>query len=147
MKARLEHMNRRILYTIYAHGVDQPLSKRAIDFNANGDVAEATAKEGIVLLRNRGNALPLATSAKKITILGGHADTGVPSGAGPSQVQDEKGAAVVVPLGGDGADANSVQGPAKIDIPLEFASLASKPLRQKRASRPPCCKLEPFRVR
>ncbi len=101
-KARVSDMNRRVLYAIYANGVDKPSAKSTIDFKANGDVAEATAKEGIVLLRNRGNALPLVASAKKITVIGGYADTGVLSGAGSSQVQGEGGPAAVVPLGGEG---------------------------------------------
>jgi beta-glucosidase len=101
-KARLADMNRRVLYAIYAAGADKPAAKSTIDFKANGDVAEATAKDGIVLLRNRGNALPLAASAKSIAVIGGYADTGVLSGAGSSQVHGEGGPAVVVPLGGDG---------------------------------------------
>ena len=101
-KARLADMNRRILYAIYASGADKPAAKAAIDFKADGDVAEAIAKEGIVLLRNCGGALPLAASAKKITVIGGYADTGVLSGGGSSQVHGERGPAATVPLGGDG---------------------------------------------
>jgi beta-glucosidase len=101
-KAHLAEMNRRVLYAIYANGVDQPAAKSAIDFKANGDVAEAVAKEGIVLLRNRGNALPLAATAKKIVVIGGYADTGVLSGAGSSQVHGEKGPALNISLGGEG---------------------------------------------
>jgi beta-glucosidase len=101
-KTRLADMNRRILYAIYASGVDKPAAKSAIDLKANALVAEATAKEGIVLLRNRNNALPLAASAKNITVIGGYADTGVLSGAGSSQVHGEGGSAVTVSLGGDG---------------------------------------------
>ena len=102
-RAKLGEMNRRILHAIYATGVDAyPAVKAPIDFKTNGDVAEATAKEGIVLLRNRGNALPLAASAKTIAVIGGYADTGVLSGAGSSQVQGEGGPAAVVPMGGDG---------------------------------------------
>ncbi|MEY2928255.1 MAG: hypothetical protein RL367_2732, partial [Pseudomonadota bacterium] len=102
IKARLADMNRRVLYAIYANGADRPAAPSAIDFKANGDVAEASAKEGIVLLRNRGGALPLAASAKSIAVIGGYADTGVLSGAGSSQVHGEGGPAVVVPTGGDG---------------------------------------------
>jgi beta-glucosidase len=102
-KARLAAMNRRVLHAIYATGLDaHPAVKAAIDFKANGDVAEATAKEAIVLLRNRGGALPLAASAKTIAVIGGYADTGVLSGAGSSQVQGEGGAAASIPMGGDG---------------------------------------------
>ncbi len=101
-KARVADMNRRVLYAIYANGADKPAARSAIDFKANALVAEATAKEGIVLLRNRGNALPLAASAKMIAVIGGFADTGVLSGAGSSQVHGEGGPAAVIPMGGDG---------------------------------------------
>jgi beta-glucosidase len=102
-KIRLGDMNRRVLHAIYATGVDtHPAVKTAIDFKANGDVAEATAKEAIVLLRNRGDALPLMASAKTIAVIGGYADTGVLSGAGSSQVQGEGGPAATIPMGGDG---------------------------------------------
>ena len=72
-KARVADMNRRILWAIYASGVDKEAARTTIDFKANALVAEATAKEGIVLLRNRGNALPLAASAKSIAVIGGYA--------------------------------------------------------------------------
>jgi beta-glucosidase len=107
-KARLADMNRRVLWALYSSGADKPAAKSAIDLKANGDVAEATAKEGIVLLRNRGNALPLAASAKKITVIGGYADTGVLSGAGSSQVHGEGGPALNLSLGGDGPFANFI---------------------------------------
>lgn len=101
--ARLSDMNRRILRSIYAVGADKnPPVKRAIDFKANGDVAEEVARQGIVLLRNTNNALPLAATAKRIAVIGGYADTGVLSGAGSSQVHADGGPAAFIPLGGDG---------------------------------------------
>ncbi|HTH29349.1 MAG TPA: glycoside hydrolase family 3 C-terminal domain-containing protein [Sphingobium sp.] len=100
--ARLRDMNRRILYAIYANGLDRhPPVKRPIDAKAALDVAEAVAKEGIVLLRNARNVLPLAADARRIAVIGGYADTGVLSGGGSSQVQMNGGAAATVPLGGD----------------------------------------------
>jgi beta-glucosidase len=101
-KARLADMNRRVLWAIYSSGADKPAARSAIDLKANAMVAEATAKEGIVLLRNRGNALPLAASAKSIAVIGGFADTGVLSGAGSSQVHGDGGPAIIVPMGGEG---------------------------------------------
>ena len=103
-RARLSDMNRRILHAIYASGLDaNPVSPGGtIDRKANADVAEAVAREGIVLLRNRANALPLAASAKRIAVIGGYADTGVLSGGGSSQVHGDKGAAATVSLGGTG---------------------------------------------
>jgi beta-glucosidase len=101
---RLGDMNRRILRSIYAVGVDRhPPGIKPIDFKANAQVAQDVADEGIVLLRNRAGALPLAASAKRIAIIGGYADTGVLSGGGSSQVQGEGGPAAAVPLGGDGS--------------------------------------------
>ncbi len=100
-KAKLGDMNRRVLWAIYANGVTAG-TKSAIDFAANAKVAEATAKEGIVLLRNQNNALPMLASAKRVAVIGGYADSGVMSGAGSSQVQGEAGPAIVVPMGGDG---------------------------------------------
>jgi beta-glucosidase len=95
---RLSDMNRRILRSIYATGADVPAPRSDIDFAANAVVAENVAKEGIVLLRNRGNALPLAASAKRIAIIGGYADFGVLSGTGSSQVQGQGGPAIVIPF-------------------------------------------------
>jgi beta-glucosidase len=104
MRLRLADMNRRILYAIYANGLDKHPVQRggAIDQKANADVAEAIAREAIVLLRNRGGALPLTASAKRIAVIGGYADTGVLSGGGSSQVHAAGGSAATVPSGGIG---------------------------------------------
>lgn len=101
--ARLRDMNRRILYAIYANGLDQnPLIKKPIDVEAGLAVAEQVARQGIVLLRNERNALPLAATAKRIAVIGGYADTGVLSGGGSSQVQMTGGPAASIPMGGSG---------------------------------------------
>ncbi len=78
----------RVLYAIYAHGVaDHPLQPgQTIDYDAHAEVAQRAAEQGIVLLRNEGGILPLATTAKKILVVGGNADVGVPGGGGSSQV-------------------------------------------------------------
>ena len=103
-RERLTDMNRRILYAIYAAGLDKnPVQPGGvIDRKANAAVAETVAKQGIVLLRNRGSALPLATSAKSIAVIGGYADTGILSGGGSSQVHSDGGAVATVSLGGSG---------------------------------------------
>lgn len=97
---RLDDMNKRILWAIYANGVDAHPAKPGgeIDFDANGDVAEEVAKQGVVLLRNERSILPLAKNTKRIAIIGGFADSGVMSGAGSSQVMGEGGAAILIPL-------------------------------------------------
>jgi beta-glucosidase len=102
--ARLDDMNQRVLTAIYAAGLDKfPVTTGGkIDFAANAKVAENAAKQGIVLLKNEGGLLPLAKSAKGIAVIGGYADGGVLSGGGSSQVQGEGGAAVTIPLNGDG---------------------------------------------
>lgn len=102
--ARLDDMNRRILTAIYANGLDtHPATAGGTwDKAAHAAVAEEVAKQGIVLLRNRNGALPLAGTAKRIAVIGGYADTGVLSGGGSAQVQGDGGAAVSVSLGGEG---------------------------------------------
>ncbi|MDE2042300.1 MAG: glycoside hydrolase family 3 C-terminal domain-containing protein, partial [Alphaproteobacteria bacterium] len=103
--ARVKDMNQRVLYAIYANKLDSDPAMKggAIDFEAHGAVAQKVAEQGIVLLRNEGNILPLAASAKRITVIGGYADSGVLSGGGSSQVEGPGGPAVAIPLGGDGA--------------------------------------------
>ena len=83
---------RRILRTFFASGlVDAPPVQAAIDYSKHADVAQAAAEGGMVLLRNERNLLPLGGAAKRIAVIGGHADIGVLSGGGSSQV---------VPVGG-----------------------------------------------
>lgn len=80
---------RRILRTMYASGiVDYPTSGGdEIDYARNGEVALRAAEAGIVLLRNERSMLPLAATARSIAVIGGHADVGVLSGGGSSQVR------------------------------------------------------------
>lgn len=80
---------RRILRTMYASGVvDRPVTGgETIDYARNGEVALRAAEEGIVLLRNEASLLPLAATARSIVLIGGHADIGILSGGGSSQVR------------------------------------------------------------
>jgi len=102
--ARLDDMNIRILTAIYAAGLDHNDAKPGgqIDWAAHGDVALETAKQGIVLLKNRDGALPLATTAKRIAVIGGYAASGVLSGGGSSQVDPEGGPRAIVPISVEG---------------------------------------------
>ncbi len=104
MVARLDDMNRRILRAIYAAGLDRnPASPGGkIDFAAHGAITEEVARQGIVLLRNEGNVLPLARTARRIALIGGYASIGVLSGGGSSQVQAPGGPAAVIPGGVEG---------------------------------------------
>lgn len=101
---RLDDMNTRILTAYYAAGLDKhPATPGgSIDFDAHADIAQEIAAQGIVLLRNERNALPLAKTARNILVVGGLATTGVISGAGSSQVIGEGGPAASIPLGGTG---------------------------------------------
>jgi beta-glucosidase len=93
---RLDDMVRRILRSMFAKGVvDYPLPENStIDFAAHAIVSRTDAEEGMVLLKNRHHLLPLQNNAKKILIIGGHADVGVLSGGGSSQVYPVGGIAV-----------------------------------------------------
>ncbi|WP_296948196.1 glycoside hydrolase family 3 C-terminal domain-containing protein [uncultured Massilia sp.] len=95
-QSRLDDMVHRIVRTMFAKGlVDDPLKEGvAIDFDRNGAVSRATAEAGMVLLKNEGRALPLAAGLRTIAVIGGHADAGVLSGGGSSQVYPRGGMAV-----------------------------------------------------
>lgn len=95
-QARLDDMARRILTAMFTHGVvDHPVAEQAetIDFAAHAQVTRTDAERGAVLLRNQG-MLPLAATTKRIVVIGGHADKGVLSGGGSSQVYPVGGRAV-----------------------------------------------------
>ncbi len=101
---RLDDMNQRILRSMIAVGViEHPPVKTPLDREAGAKVAQTTAAQGMVLLRNQNNLLPLAASAKRIVVIGGHADLGVLSGAGSSQVAPREGPSVTDVMGGEGA--------------------------------------------
>jgi beta-glucosidase len=105
-KARQADVDRaalRVLRTIYASGVaDEPVVPGApIDFETHGKTALAVAEAGIVLLKNDANLLPVATSAKSILVIGGHADVGVLGGGGSSQVNPVGGAALAMSVPGE----------------------------------------------
>lgn len=119
--ARLDDMNRRILWAIYDNGLDRypahPGGK--IDFAADGQVALETAKQGIVLLRNARGLLPLAPTVKSIAVISGYADTGVLSGAGSSQVHGEGGPAANITYGGKGPFALFISEQYHASAPLD----------------------------
>lgn len=100
-KARVSDAVRRILRSLYAVGADRPLAIGPIDFAAHAKIARETAEQGIVVLKNEG-ILPLSATTRSILVVGGHADFGVLSGGGSSQVTPSNGAPLVIPMGGDG---------------------------------------------
>lgn len=87
-QTRIDLMASRILRTMFAHGlIDNPVDEGgAINFTANRAISQHAAEAGIVLLKNKGAILPLAQSVRRIAVIGGHADKGVLSGGGSSQV-------------------------------------------------------------
>jgi len=95
-QARLDDMVTRIMYAMFAKGVvEHPVREGgAIDFAAHGAVSRQDAEDGMVLLKNDKSVLPLAKSVRTIAIIGGHADVGVLSGGGSSQVYPVGGMAV-----------------------------------------------------
>jgi beta-glucosidase len=92
--SRLDDMVYRIARALIAKGaVDDPVKPAPIDFAAHAKVTQADAEEGIVLLKNA-NVLPLSSSAKRVAVIGGHADVGVLTGGGSAQVYAPGGNAV-----------------------------------------------------
>ena len=88
-QGQIDLMASRVLTSMFAHGlIDDPITGSAgpADFTASRAVAQRDAEAGIVLLKNTGNLLPLATTAKRIAVIGGHADKGVIAGGGSSLV-------------------------------------------------------------
>ncbi len=99
--ARLDEMVKRILTGVIASGLydhPTPTTAQPIDYAAHAQVAQRVAEAGMVLLRNQRDVLPLAKTARKIVLIGGHADVGVLSGGGSSQVRSVGGAPVEIPL-------------------------------------------------
>jgi beta-glucosidase len=97
---RLDEMVTRYLTGLIETGAfDTPAPSRAqpIDYAAHAAVAQRAAEEGIVLLKNDGHLLPL-TGVRRIVVIGGHADVGVLSGGGSSQVRSVGGVPIEVPL-------------------------------------------------
>ena len=97
---RIDQMAMRIMTGMFATGLyDHPPEKtaQAIDYDAHAAVAQRAAEEGMVLLKNAG-LLPIAPSVHHIVLIGGHADVGVLSGGGSSQVRSVGGVPIEIPL-------------------------------------------------
>ncbi|WEK46015.1 MAG: beta-glucosidase [Candidatus Andeanibacterium colombiense] len=126
-RARLNEMATRILRSMFEHGlIDDPASPTGgIDFAANKAVSRRGAEAGAVLLKNEGELLPLA-GVKRIAVIGGHADKGVMSGGGSSQVYPGDG-----PLGG-----NAVPGIAPTSWPGPVVFYPSSPVEELRKQLP-----------
>jgi beta-glucosidase len=120
--ARIDEMVLRILRTMIRHDlVDHPVpaEPQSIDYRAHADVAQQAAESGVVLLKNTGNLLPAATTAKKIVLIGAHADIGVLSGGGSSQVRPASGVALELPMPGGGPLSGFIKITYHASSPLE----------------------------
>jgi len=85
-QSRLDDMVRRIVTSVFACGLASNTAASGPPDIAEGEAAAlAIEREGAVLLRNEG-MLPLAADVRRILVVGAHADRGVPSGGGSSQV-------------------------------------------------------------
>jgi beta-glucosidase len=78
----------RILRAEFEAGlVDDPIRKSVVDVMGGLDTAQRIEEHSIVLLKNKGNILPLDKNAlKSVAIIGDHADMGMISGGGSAQV-------------------------------------------------------------
>jgi beta-glucosidase len=96
---RLNDMVHRILRTEFDSGiVDYPPQPESPNVMEGFKIAQKTEERGAVLLKNESNVLPLnAASIKSIAVIGGHADVGVLSGGGSSQVSPAGGNPVPPP--------------------------------------------------
>ncbi len=90
---------------MFAVGIDQPKASLTPDLAAHNQIALQIARQGIVLLTNRG-VLPLSPeSTAHMVVIGGYAQVGVPAGYGSSAVVPPGGYADVIPIGGSGLEA------------------------------------------
>ncbi len=95
--SRLDDMDHRILRSMFATGVidHPPFPRSVVDPFKGRDDAQHIAEESIVLLKNESNLLPLnAATVHSIALIGSHADVGVLSGGGSTQVDPPGGNAI-----------------------------------------------------
>ena len=104
--SRIDDMVARYLTGLIATGAYDtpvPATAQTPPYAAHAEVAQRAAEAGIVLLKNDGDLLPIARTAKRIVVIGGNADVGVLSGGGSSQVRSVGGAPVEIPLATGGS--------------------------------------------
>jgi beta-glucosidase len=128
--SRLDDMVRRILHSEFAVGLfDEQARREAPDIFKGFAVAQSIAEQGVVLLKNTRDQLPLsAPSLRSIAVIGSHADVGVLSGGGSAQVDPPGGNAVPPPPPPAGAPRFFNRGP------IWFPSSPLKAIRAKAAN-------------
>jgi beta-glucosidase len=101
--AELDDHVRRILRSMFAAGVvDHPRQRFVVDPFAGYETARKIEEGSIVLLKNKGGALPLDSGKiRTIVVIGAHSDVGMISGGGSAQVDPIGGNAIMPP--GQGA--------------------------------------------
>ncbi|AIT81763.1 glycoside hydrolase family 3 C-terminal domain-containing protein [Novosphingobium pentaromativorans] len=120
----------RVLRTMFARGlVDDPVDPKGspIDYDTHAQLAQKVAEAGIVLLKNDGDLLPVASSAHRILVVGGHADVGVISGGGSSQVR---------PVGGPALELKGPERNGHVSLTNTIIYVPSSPLEALRAALP-----------
>jgi beta-glucosidase len=90
----LDRMVHRILRAMFTVGADKGTTVTAIDTVGDGAIAQQVEEQGMVLLKNANNQLPLSKSLGRIAVIGSHADLAVLSGGGSAQVTPVGGAAL-----------------------------------------------------
>ena len=89
-----DHVDR-VLRSMFASGVvDDPPQKSVVDVMGGFEVSQHIEEHSIVLLKNEGNQLPLASSVSSIAVIGSHSDVGMISGGGSAQVDPPGGNAI-----------------------------------------------------
>ena len=92
---RIDDMVHRILRSFFAVGAfEHPATEAPIDYAADARVSQHAAEQGMVLLRNQQQLLPLADDVGAVAIIGSHADVGVTTGGGSSAVKPRGGSPV-----------------------------------------------------
>ena len=96
--SQLDSMVHRILRAMFEAGLfDHPHTIQSIDASGDAAIAQEIEEQGAVLLKNTG-ILPLNSSASdSIAVIGSHADIGVLSGGGSSEVKPVGGYALSEP--------------------------------------------------
>lgn len=93
--SRLNDAVHRVLRSMFADGViDNPPQTEEVNPFLGRRQAEHIADEGIVLLRNEKNILPLSGNIHSVALIGAHADVAVLSGGGSARVDAPGGGAV-----------------------------------------------------
>lgn len=124
--ARLDDMVHRILRSLFAVGLmDRPVQAGPIDYASHADLSRQTAEDGIVLLRNENNALPLS-APRSIAIIGGMSEFGVLAGGGSSYVTAIDGPGIQIPA----------MGVSAVGVPRTMIYHPSSPYAALRAALP-----------